>query len=378
MDKVKSIKIAIKDARIWTGKEIVPNPESLYITEHLLPTFDLQDNVDVSCSMVDIDFWRTNEDIKMGPAGYVGACRGYNCACRICTPKPFTLESEDNYMLTIKWRLENDPSSLIHKFTNDKFRLTKGPRGNFITPISCQNGNLTKTVKYAICPKPETVEALKILQKVNPNMTLNDMIITNHSETSPDSKYNTLYINKVEISSITPSKTLENALEFFNETVPDTTKCYHEVIYQMMACDLSKNMSIFKYFLMELSKFVNNNTNTNVNMNLIVPSDEKLSKDFNCWKKYACDLMEKVNKLEHAMVVEKEFELYVTPLNLSKVFNYEAVKFNSRNKSKSYEYDYDGVIISMYETWTWVVDSYQFEDYGSITVNGKQVHSYKN
>jgi hypothetical protein len=372
MDKVKSSKITIKDARIWTGKEIVPNPESLFITEHLLPMVGLQNNICAICSMVNIDFWRTNEDIKMGPAGYIGACRGYNCACIICNPKPLTTESEDKYMLTIAWKLANDPSSLIHKFTSDKFTLTKGPRDNYIIPILYDKAPSTKTIQYAICPKPETMEALKILQKVNPNMTLNDLIINDSHGTSSDSKYNSFYINKVEI---TESETIKDILETYTETVSDPSKPFFEISFEMMACDLSKNMSIIREFLIELSKFVNNNTHE-----LIIPADEKLLKDFDNWKKYACNLMEKIKQLEHVMVVEKIFETHVIPLNLSKVFNPEAVIFYSRAQNKSYEYNYDGVIISMCETWEWVVDKYNLESYKSVIgksviVNGKQVYS---
>jgi hypothetical protein len=248
----KIFKIPVKDARMHTGKAILPNTESTYITEYLMSVLELHHKVKAEYTLLDANFWLTAEDYRRGCAGHAGCMYAPGkCPCQICTPKPITPVADYRYILSIKCIVTEDPSDMINRVTKNKFVLTEGPRGNFLTPIACIKKQQLKTVKFAVVPKPETIEAFQILYKHNPILTIEDLVTNEHYDDWED-KYKKYLINTIFI--LNEEDIPKNALEVNTKNVVDNSDLVYEIIFQMIACDFAKNMDVIKEFLTELSK----------------------------------------------------------------------------------------------------------------------------
>ena len=242
--------VPINDARDWTGKGIVPNVQCTYITQEVIVGLGLHSKVEAEITLVDAEFWCSDKTLKMGPVGHAGCMASPKCPCQQCNPKPLTRVSEDRYMLVVQCIVLENPYELITRF-NPKFVTTKGPRNNFIIPIKCKKVHRKKTIKTAIMPKPETIEAFRIVLAKNPKMTMEDFVV-NHPSGYRCSKYNKYLVDLIDFSL---GGEPVGALEIYTEEAADIDQPAYEISFKMMASDLKLNMDLIKEFLTELSKF---------------------------------------------------------------------------------------------------------------------------
>lgn len=310
--------LAIRDRRGHTGIKIVPNVAALYIVDHLLPKLGLQVPMVATLSLVDATLQTARAPAKV--------------------------YSDKEVMLTLKWEtdaLQTLPplqSEFTHRFV--------------LTPDPSYNSGLFSGVgkqriiyeSFGLYPKPQAVQALKILQTLRPAANIMDIVYR-------DGQYISDYIDHVSVELPCTGKAC--VVSFITKQVG--TSNYGENTFKMLACDLSQNVDLIRDLLTAIAK--------TLPLAVVKPqtSDNKeLTRDVNTWKEYSNELAEEIKlrtgiseKTAKKKVclneIKRLFEENVATFAPIRTYNSDVVILECciEDKGTEYTYFYDSVIIAV-------------------------------
>lgn len=174
-NEVVSSKFMVKiidDSRLMCS--VHPNKHCLFVANTLfLQEKDNKDSkfVDVRLGLCDPEFWRSNEERAMGPAGWVGCAGTPSCSHCIGAKNPNKPYFEDRKtLLTINWVHDHDCKSLLEKY---QFKVSTNCRGESIKPLVVKRRTkyICEKVRYNVIKKDGFDELLAAYQKMDEDMT---------------------------------------------------------------------------------------------------------------------------------------------------------------------------------------------------------------